>query len=895
MVARPEGIIEMFKERYNKSIRFKFLSVLSVILFIGTLVISLVIALNESRILKNSLMTTGQSFASYIAKLSRDPLVTKDSVQLDAIVNDANKDEDIAYSIIFDKQGAPVTTQYASINYRLLRISAVLSGLSSQIDFQNIIKAIKKKEPIIEVSTPVMIGLKTIGGVTIGMSAYKMHQQIVGTILFVIALNLAMAFVLGAVLFVALRKIVLNPLIEISRASSRLAKGDLSTEVKVGVTGEVKTLVDSFNEMVKSLQKVTVSKDYVDNIIGSMINMLIVVSPDDNIIRVNDAACKILGYEEEELIGRPAETVLGGERSRKDSWMKTMLADGRIGHIEESYRAKNGYEIPVLLSASIMYDDNRLIRGTVYVAEDITERKQTEVALQEKTAELQAVFDTIPDRLFRIDGEGVIKTYYTGKVVAPFLAPEKYMDKDLGMLLPPETASKLMKTGLEVLHTGKPATEDYSFMVEGKEYIFEARMLPFLQGQIIGMVRNITERKQEEELLRQAMETADAANKAKSDFLANMSHELRTPLNAVIGFSEVLRDQYFGPLNDKQTEYTTDILESGKHLLNLINDILDLSKVEAGKMELELSPVIVGELLRSSLIMIKEKALKHGINLVTEIPEELSHFETLADERKVKQILYNLLSNAAKFTPDGGSITLSVRRTEENERDIIEVSVKDTGIGIAPEHQDHIFESFYQVQSSAKDKTPGTGLGLALSRRFVEIQGGRIWVESEGEGKGSRFYFRLPIKAITPTVPAALVETTGQAVPIEPVLYAIDKHPNLLFHLERIVSLSRRYNKTFSFCYISIRGNILQRKINEIKEVTENNKRLYDFAVFVEGGIALLLQETDEATARITCERLVTDIISKVETFEASFSIVSYPSAGETPQELITKLQSTTK
>jgi len=252
----------------------------------------------------------------------------------------------------------------------------------------------------------------------------------------------------------------------------------------------------------------------------------------------------------------------------------------------------------------------------------------------------------------------------------------------------------------------------------------------------------VTERTAE---LYQAKKAAEAASQAKSDFLASMSHELRTPLNAVIGFSEVLRDRYFGPLNEKQMEYTKDILESGRHLLTLINDILDLSKVEAGKMELRLSSLVVGDLLAGSLVMIKERAMKHGIALKTDIPEELSRFEMRADERKFKQILFNLLSNAAKYTPDRGSILLSARRKTTGEEDVLEISVEDTGIGIAPENQEKVFESFYQIQGELTEKSSGTGLGLPLAKSFVELHGGRIWLESEGEGKGSRFSFTLPI------------------------------------------------------------------------------------------------------------------------------------------------------
>ncbi|MCX6556044.1 MAG: HAMP domain-containing sensor histidine kinase [Candidatus Aminicenantes bacterium] len=238
----------------------------------------------------------------------------------------------------------------------------------------------------------------------------------------------------------------------------------------------------------------------------------------------------------------------------------------------------------------------------------------------------------------------------------------------------------------------------------------------------------------------------ESANKAKSDFLAGMSHELRTPLNAVIGFSQVLQDQNFGPLNEKQKEYVLDILESGQHLLDLINDILDLSKVEAGKMELQLSPVVVGGLLTGSLVMIKEKALTHGIALKTDIPEELSHLVMLADERKFKQILFNLLANAAKFTPDGGAITLSARRMAEGKGEVIQVSVKDTGIGITPENQGRVFENFFQVANSLTNKISGTGLGLSLAMSFVKLHGGRMWMESEGDGKGSQFFFTLPVQ-----------------------------------------------------------------------------------------------------------------------------------------------------
>ncbi|MBW2342193.1 MAG: response regulator [Deltaproteobacteria bacterium] len=263
-----------------------------------------------------------------------------------------------------------------------------------------------------------------------------------------------------------------------------------------------------------------------------------------------------------------------------------------------------------------------------------------------------------------------------------------------------------------------------------------------LEQMVEKLQREIIERKRVEKELRISKEAAEVANRTKSNFLASMSHELRTPLNSIIGFSEVLQDKYFGELNEKQAEYVEDILESGKHLLYLINDILDLSKIEAGKIEIEPSKVNIKKLLENSLVMVKEKCMHHGINLSLNIAQDLGVSEITADERRLKQIIFNLLSNAAKFTPDGGAIMLEA---EQNGEELI-VSVRDTGIGITSEDQDKIFEEFYQISGTLADKTPGTGLGLPLTKNLVEMHGGTIWVESEGLRKGSRFSFTVPMK-----------------------------------------------------------------------------------------------------------------------------------------------------
>jgi signal transduction histidine kinase len=229
----------------------------------------------------------------------------------------------------------------------------------------------------------------------------------------------------------------------------------------------------------------------------------------------------------------------------------------------------------------------------------------------------------------------------------------------------------------------------------------------------------------------------ETASRHKSEFLANMSHELRTPLNAILGFSQVLEKRLFGELNEKQAEYIEDIHSSGNHLLSLINDVLDLSKVEAGQIELEVAPFSLREAVERGVVMVRERASKNGVALAADIEPEVQVIS--GDERRIRQILFNLLSNAVKFTPAGGRVDVSAARVDGE----IQLAVADTGPGIAPEDLDRIFEEFQQTDVGAKHHE-GTGLGLALSKRLVELHGGRIWVESE-VGGGSRFVFTLPV------------------------------------------------------------------------------------------------------------------------------------------------------
>ena len=240
--------------------------------------------------------------------------------------------------------------------------------------------------------------------------------------------------------------------------------------------------------------------------------------------------------------------------------------------------------------------------------------------------------------------------------------------------------------------------------------------------------------------LRRLYREVETASQHKSDFLANMSHELRTPLNAIIGFSQVLREGMVGDVNEKQREYLEDILSSGQHLLALINDVLDLSKVEAGQVELQLAPFSLQDALERGVSMVREQATTEGIQVTLHKNGSLDVVS--GDERRMSQVIFNLLSNAVKFTPTGGQVDVSATRINGEMR----VSVADSGPGIAAEDLDRIFEEFQQTEAGAR-QLEGTGLGLALSKRFVEMHGGRIWCESE-VGKGSTFEFTLPLRPV---------------------------------------------------------------------------------------------------------------------------------------------------
>jgi PAS domain S-box len=445
-----------------------------------------------------------------------------------------------------------------------------------------------------------------------------------------------------------------------------------------------------------------------------------------------------LGYEEDELIGKSTDILYKNPNDRK-KFLAAITESGYVTHYEILMLKKNGSVVNISANAHLVYGEDGKPSMIAGVIRDITENKRVHKEIKEQRQLISSTFESIPDLLSVIDRDYRI-------LLSNWKGHEYFAESDKILGIPCYKSFMHRDSPcepcipFEVFKSGKIKT--FHGYNEVDNTFREVRVIPIFDNddnvsKIIEHVRDITEQKKTEKEIIEARIMAETANKTKSEFMANMSHELRTPLNSIIGFSDFLLDGTFGKLNDKQMSYLYNVSNSGKHLLMLINDILDIAKIESGEMQFNTDTFVLCDTIDAVVSIMNPQALKKDILMTNNSSKP---FEITADRAKIRQILYNLLSNAVKFTPNGGSVNIDAYLTNQ----MVTLNVFDTGIGISPDNMDKLFHPFKQIDSFYSRQHEGTGLGLALVNKFVEMHNGKVIVESE-PGKGSCFIVEIPV------------------------------------------------------------------------------------------------------------------------------------------------------
>ena len=401
--------------------------------------------------------------------------------------------------------------------------------------------------------------------------------------------------------------------------------------------------------------------------------------------------------------------------------------------------------IPGEITYKPLISENSRFNGGIILVEDLTEVKRLEIVRLQQTESLRKLVDSVPVPTFCKDINGIYIACNSAFETFMGMQKEEILGKSLHNLISPKVTEKYHTMDTELVKNKKTQVYETSLkFADGSihQVLFNKFVFSGVTEEdsvLLGIMIDITERKQAEEKMLQAKMAAEAANRAKTTFIVNMSHELKTPLNAVIGFSDLLLSETFGPLNEKQKRYTENILTGGNHLLDVINDVLDISRLELGNIELYYETVDISGVIEEVQRLLFPLSVEKNISIEYNIKQGLK--TTIADRVKLKQILYNILNNAIKFSSEGGKVNIAA----ELQGDMVEISVMDEGIGIHEADYERVFQPFVQIDESISKKHGGVGLGLALVKKFVELHGGQVWVKAN-PGKGSTFTFRIPKK-----------------------------------------------------------------------------------------------------------------------------------------------------
>lgn len=610
--------------------------------------------------------------------------------------------------------------------------------------------------------------------------------------------------------------------------------------------------------------------------------------------KVNSQQCKLTGLLAVQMLGKHcSEFIPFIDRERyREHLARRIAGETALLPYQREYVHRDGSKTIVEVHEQLLRDEKGAIRGMRMAAIDVTDRKRSEDAAYQASSEVRALFQAFPDLYLQLDRNGNVLDSKGGQSSDPFLVPEKFVGRNLKELLGAESAAQFAAAQDKARKT--KGMEIVEFMVEGRsaQQMYETRLLPLNWDQWIGIVRNITTRKADEERLKtyalelerkneemeSALTTAREATKMKSRFLANMSHEIRTPMNGVLGMTDFLLGT---ELDTEQREYAESIKRSADNLLLLINDILDISRIEAGKLRLDRVAFPVRAKIEETASLFALQARAKGLEFLCEIPDNLPE-GAQGDPGRLGQVLTNLLGNAIKFT-DHGRIGVIVEPLQQTQEELyVRFVVHDSGIGISRDQQERLFESFTQGDDSSTRKYGGTGLGLAISKQLVELMGGEIGVESEPE-RGSRFWFTIrfgtadpatvrrprqnaPAPTIArPAAPAALptapAASATPAVPPPPVVEFSQPAPPLAAANGNSAKASipmRKYrillaedneiNKKITLRLLDKLGLTADAVMNGQEAVTALEKKKYDFILM---DCQMPVMDGYEATAAI--------------------------------------------
>lgn len=603
----------------------------------------------------------GLSIARYIAEAAEIPLITENSVSLRLLVNDYRKiDRDIEYIYIVNPKKELITHTFGmqTPDSLIKQANRKVGDVS-----EHFLKLDSSEGKIYDISVPIQKG--ALGSVHIGLYDSIIHNNVHGVLMkmlpfvfFILALGIAAAVTFAAA--------ITRPIALLTRGVQGFSTGDLKEPIIITSHDEIGQLAVAFNDMTEKLRSTTVSREYMEKLIDSMNDVLIVISPEGVVQSVNRAYCELFEYKPNEVIGRRIE-----EFGKIDaplciySAFKHALSDERVHGIECTCLKSSGESVPMLFSMAVMKDESNSPQAVICAAQNITNLKKVQDALHQKQAEMEEI------------------------------------NRNLEAMVVSRTAE----------------------LAIGNE----------------GLRAEVAERKKKTEELRAARDAAESANKAKSEFLANMSHEMRTPLNSIIGGADYLDSATLTP---DQQRCLTMIRQAGDSLLVLINDLIDLSRIEAGQFEIVSHPFNLPDTLERALLMLGRNADKKQIQLNLEIAPNVPRLLN-GDQMRLQQVLVNLLSNAIKFTDVNGTVQVSVMSAAGQDGLIpVTFEVRDTGIGIDPSKLNMIFESFAQADASITRRYGGSGLGLTISRKLVEAMNGTIQVTSM-PGVGSTFSFTI--------------------------------------------------------------------------------------------------------------------------------------------------------